>query len=237
MYNDPTVFDINKERGVRVIVESGISPETNRIVIEESKIDIVYFTLGYHPTEIVKDSEEKIEKEIEFIKNINNEKFLGIGEIGLDFYWNKEYEERKKQEKWFRRFLELAEEIKKPVIIHAREAEEECYNIINSYNVVAIFHSFWKPELTSKVIEKYYISVPAFVYRNKELQEVVRRATLDRILTETDAPFLDPIDKRKNMSWKIKYGIKKISEIHNVSEEEVKEIVRKNFEKIFKCMP
>jgi len=228
------VIEENKRKGVKIIIESGIDPKTNRKVIENSKIDIVYFSLGFHPTDIVKFNEEEIRKEIEFIENFDHNKFLAIGEIGLDFYWVKDKDLIKKQIFWFSEFLSLAERKKKPVVIHSREAEKEVIEILKSYNVKVILHSFWKPKLVKEVIDNnFFISIPAFVYKDKGLQKIVKETPVDLILTETDTPFLDPIEKRNNKSWKIEYGIKKIAEIKNIDIEEIKKNIIKNFEKIF----
>lgn len=225
----------NEEKNVIAIIENGLNKITNRIVIEESeKYEIVYFALGYHPTDIVKEKDEEILKEIDFIRKLNHNKFLAIGEIGLDFYYIKNEEDRKKEIKYFNEFLSLAEEINKPVIIHSREAEKEVLEILDSYNVKVILHSFWKPSLVEKAIEKnYYLSIPSFVYRDRGLQKIAEKLPLELILTETDAPFLDPIEKRNNNSWKIIYGLEKIAEIKKVDIEELKRIILNNFKTVF----
>lgn len=225
----------NKEKNVIAIIENGLNPETNRKVIEESKkYDIVYSALGYHPTDIVKDNEEKIEKGLEFIEKYKNNKFLAIGEVGLDFYEIDDENERKKEIEYFNKILDIAEKTKKPIIVHSRGAEKEILDILESYNGIKILHSFWKPSLIKRAIEiNCYISIPAFIYKDKGLQKITYETPLDLLLTETDSPFLDPIEKRNNNSWKIIYGLEKISEIKKIEIEELKRSIYNNFKKIY----
>lgn len=231
MYQNPDEKIRENIGKVKYIIENGLDEKTNKIVIEESKkYDIIYYALGYHP-ESIRNLDE-IEKEIEFISSIDDKKFLAIGEIGLDFSINID---KNIQINVFNMFLELAEKIKKPVIIHSRKAEDKVLEILETYDNIKILHSFWKPSLIKKAIEiNCYISVPAFVYKDKGLQKIVDETPIELILTETDAPFLDPIEKRNNNSWKIKYGIEKIAEIKNMSYEEVEDIIDKNFSSIYK---
>jgi len=225
----------NKERNVKIIIENGLNRESNREIIEEAKrYDIIYYALGYHPTDLTKESDEILEDELSFIEKNKDKKFLAIGEIGLDFYWIKDEDLIKKEKIWLEKFLELAEKIKKPVILHSRNAELEVIEISESFKCIKILHSFWSKEYLKKAIDKgFYISIPAFVYKNKELQEIAKETPLDLLLTETDAPFLDPIEKRNNNSWKIIYGLEKISQIKNIGVEELMSIIIRNFEKAF----
>ncbi|RIB35359.1 MAG: hypothetical protein BXU00_01860 [Candidatus Nanoclepta minutus] len=225
----------NLEKNVKIILENGINRESNRKVIEESKrYDIVYYALGYHPTDLVKEDDEYLEKEIDFIEKVQDSKFLAIGEIGLDFYWIKDDKLIKRQEIWLENFLKLAEKIRKPVILHSRNAELETIEISESYNCKKILHSFWNKEHLKKAIDKgFYISIPAFVYKDKTLQEIAKETPLDLLLTETDAPFLDPIERRNNNSWKIMYGLERISKIRNIEIEELINVIVRNFEKAF----
>ena len=223
------------EKGVKIIIENGLNKESNRKVIEESKkFTITYFALGYHPTDIIKESEKTINNEIEFILNVKDTKFLAIGEIGLDYYWIKDENNIKKEKFWFEKFLEIAEKLNKPVILHSRNAEEDTIEIAANYKCIKILHSFWNKKYLKDAIDRgFYISIPAFVYKDKHLQEIAKETPLDLILTETDAPFLDPIEKRNNNSWKIIYGLRKISELKRISLEEAEQSIIKNFTKIF----
>lgn len=219
---------------LKYINENGLDTKSNRLVIEESKkYDFIYYSLGFHPEHLNNYKDDDIEKEIEFIKSIKDDKkFIGIGEIGLDYYM--ENFDKNRQIKVFNMFLEVAEDLKKPTIIHTRKAEEDILNILESYNNIKILHSFWKPKLIKKAIDiGCYISIPAFVYKDQGLQKIAKEVPLELLLTETDAPFLDPIEKHNNNSWKIEYGLKKIAEIKNIDAKELEEIIDKNFEKLY----
>jgi len=225
----------NKEKGVKIIIENGLDKDSNRKVIEEAKkYDIVYYALGYHPTDIVEESDDILEEELNFIEKNNDKKFLAIGEIGLDYYWIKDEGLIKKEKVWLEKFLELAEKLKKPVILHSRNAELDTIEISESFKCTKILHSFWNKKYLKKAIDSgFYISIPAFVYKDKHLQEIAKETPLELILTETDSPFLDPIEKRNNNSWKIIYGLEKISQIKGLDVRDLINVVIKNFEKAF----
>jgi len=221
-----------------IVVESGLNYETNEIVLEESKQENVYFSAGLHPTEVVKLSELEIEKTIKQIKNLcENSKCIGVGEIGLDYYWHKDKKEIDKQKHYFRKLLELAESIKKPVIIHSRDAELDCLEIMESYNIKAVMHSFmpkkdWKIALNKALDLGYYISIPAIIVKNKRLKKIARDTPLEKMFTETDSPFLDPEGNRNNRPYKVKYAIEEIAKIKGLDFEEVESQIDKNFNEL-----
>ncbi|MEM4915346.1 MAG: TatD family hydrolase [Nanopusillaceae archaeon] len=236
MYNElDKRINENLEKNVKIIIENGLNTKTNKKVIEESKkYNIIYYALGFHPVDIVRSPENEIEEVIEFILKNKDEKFIAIGEIGLDFYWVKDEKLIKKEIFWFEKFLEIAEKINKPVILHSRKAEKETIEISKNYKCKKILHSFWNIELVKSAIEnEFYFSIPAFVYKDKYLQKIAEKIPIDLILTETDSPFLDPIGKRENNSWKIIYGLEMLSKIKNIDKDELAANIAKNFEKIF----
>jgi len=199
------------------------------------KYDIIYYALGLYPEEIEKMNDNDIEKIFKFIEENKDRKFLAIGEIGLDFS-NVDEDKIKKQKIYFEKFLELADKLKKPVIIHTRKAEKDVLDILTSYNNKKVLHTFWKPSLIDRAIEiNCYLSIPAIVYRDPGFQKIVKDVPLEFILTETDSPYLDPIEKGKaaNNSWKIIYSLKTISEIKDIGEKELEEIIFNNFVKVY----
>ncbi|HIP66928.1 MAG TPA: TatD family deoxyribonuclease [Candidatus Nanopusillus sp.] len=235
LYTNPiNVLQENREKGVYIIIENGLDPETNRKVVEISKkFDIVHPALGYHPVDIAKSNDSMIEQELKYITERINE-LIAIGEVGLDYYWVRDKISIEKQKKWFLRILELSEIYKKPIIVHSRKAEKDVIELATSYNSIIILHSFWKPSLTKLAVEHgMYISIPTFVYKDKGLQKIVQYTPLDLLLTESDAPFLDPIDKRNNKSWKIIYSLEKIAEIKGLNIGDIKAQIAKNFERAF----
>jgi TatD DNase family protein len=226
----------NVERNVKYIIENSIDVESINIVIEESrKYDIIYYALGLYPEEIVKMNDDDIEKIFEFIEENEDKKFLAIGEVGLDFS-SVDEDKIRKQKTYFEKFLELADRLKKPVIIHSRKAEKDVLDILTSYNNKRVLHTFWKPSLVDKAIEiNCYLSIPTIVYRDPGFQKIVEDVPLEFILTETDSPYLDPIEKGKavNNSWKIIYSLEKISEIKDIDKKELEEIIFNNFVKVY----
>ncbi|MDT7890920.1 MAG: TatD family hydrolase [Candidatus Nanopusillus sp.] len=226
----------NVERNVKYIIENSIDVESINIVIEESrKYDIIYYALGLYPEEIVKMNDDDIEKILEFIEENEDKKFLAIGEVGLDFS-SVDEDKIRKQKIYFEKFLELADRLKKPVIIHSRKAEKDVLDILTSYNNKRVLHTFWKPSLVDKAIEiNCYLSIPTIVYRDPGFQKIVEDVPLELILTETDSPYLDPIEKGKavNNSWKIIYSLEKISEIKDIDKKELEEIIFNNFVKVY----
>ena len=119
--------------------------------------------------------------------------------------------------------------------MHSRRAEAEALDLVSSYRAVVVMHSFWAPRLVKRAVDLgVYVSVPAFVYRDEGLRRIAREVPLDLILTETDAPFLDPVERRNNRSWKIVYGLRAIAEARRENPVEVARAVCRNFSRVFK---
>ena len=169
-----------------------------------------------------------------------NEKVVAIGEIGLDYYWDEP--ERSIQKKWFARQIALARKVRLPVIIHSREAAADTLDILTSEKASdtgGILHCFsYGIEMASKFIDMgFYIGVGGVVtFKNgRKLKEVVDHIPLERIVTETDSPYMAPVPMRgkRNSSEYLPYIISQIAEIKKVSVEEVTEITYQNAVKIF----
>src|SRR3989338_9148035 len=126
------VIERAKKAGVKFIINNGLNSESNRKTLEfAEKYSIVRPALGLHPTELANFSEEKIAEEIGFIKN-NRKKIVAVGEVGLDYYWIKDAEKRKFQKKVFEKFIGLASELEKPLIVHSRDAENDVIEILEN---------------------------------------------------------------------------------------------------------
>jgi len=232
--NFAEIIQENLEKDVIFILENGLNPETNRLVLDlAKKHEIVYPALGLHPTDVVKMSLEEINSELEFMEK-NIREITAIGEVGLDFYWVKDPNLQALQKKVFEQILSLAERKQKSIIIHSRQAEREVLEMLESFRVTAILHSFWKPKLIKHAIDLgVYISIPAFLVRDKGLQKICEETPLELLLTETDSPFLDPVERRNNKSWKISYALPKICELKKISLDDLKETLLKNFCRVF----
>ncbi len=204
--------------------------------------DFLFPTLGYHPTEGT-----ELEKTIESIK-MNTHELVGIGEVGLDYHWEKNPEKREKQKQIFQRFIELASELDKPLVIHSWDAERECFEMVKDSGLICIFHCFsGSVELAEEIISEkdFYISMSTQVCFSKKHKKLAKFVPLNRLLLETDSPFLSPFKHNphlkntsgfppeRNYPWNIKLSAEKIAEIKKISAEEVLSNAEKNARKIF----
>lgn len=175
-----------------------------------------------------------------FIDLFNNEKCIGIGEIGLDYYWNKD--EKEIQMKAFEKQLQMASNYEKPVIIHCRDAYEDTFNMLSKYHKQLdgiIMHCYsGSVEMMRRFLTiNCYISISGVVtFKNaKAIKEVAKEVPLDRLLVETDDPYLTPVPFRgkENRPSYVKYVLKEIAEIKEMNYEELEKIVYENSLRVF----
>ena len=193
--------------------------------------------IGLHPCSVKENYKEELSKVEQWL---GERKFAGIGETGLDFYWDKtfikeQYESLTIQTEW-------ALQYNLPLVIHTRNAMQETIDVIKSYNgkgLKGIFHCFSGTLQNAKeIIEMdFLLGIGGVVtYKNSGLADIIKEIDLKNIVLETDAPYLTPVPFRgkRNESSYLKYIVKKIAEIKNISSEEVAEHTTKNAVKIFK---
>ena len=216
-----------------IIITSGYDDKSNLKVIElVDRYDKVYGTLGIHPEEVDNDYNIDI-----VINNLSNPKIVGIGEIGLDYYYTKDNID--KQKELFIKQLDLAQEYNLPIVVHSRDAIEDTYNILKNYNLKGSIHCFSSSlEMARKFIDLgYKIGVGGVItFKNgKKLREVVDGISISDILTETDSPYLspEPFRGRENKPSNVYYVIKEIASIKNMSKEEIMNITLKSAEEVF----
>lgn len=227
------VIERAKNIGLKVIINNGINPGSNRKTLElAKKFDIVKPALGLYPLEGLKLKEEEIEKEIEFILE-NKDQILAVGEIGLDAYWKKETLE--KQKPIFQEFIDLAEKIKKPVIVHSRNAEKECLEMLESSKLKVVMHCFsGSLSLAKKIEDKgWSFSIPPSIVRSKHFQELVEKININQLLTESDAPYLGVKHGQRNEPAFVRETVKKIAELKALDEIEVENNLYMNFQGLF----
>ena len=198
---------------------------------------IIYGTFGIHPHESEKNN---ITKE-EIINNTKkHNKIIGIGETGLDFFYN--HSSLDKQTSSFKTHIEASIETNLPIIVHSRNAENETYKILESYknnNPKILMHCFTgTKKFADKLLNlKAYFSASGIItFKNsRELQETFKYIPNEKLLVETDSPFLapDPMRGKENEPSYIIYTLKKLAELKNISEEEIINITTNNFEKVF----
>lgn len=243
------VIEETNRSGITKFVCAGYDIESSKKAIGISKkYDFIYSICGISPNDIPQ-SEEQLWKDIAQIRNlctsnyeeliIKNKKIVAIGEIGLDYYWNKEKSEL--QKKAFIKQIELANELKLPIVIHSRDAFLDTIKIIkeNKVEKTGIFHCCQlNQELVRQAVELgYYISFagPITFKNSKNAKEVVKIVPLDKILIETDSPYLSPEPNRgkRNDCRNVKYIANKIAEFKEMPLEDIAKITYKNAIKIF----
>lgn len=223
------VLKENKENGVSKIVISGCDKKG----IEESlelceKYNGIYVTLGYHPSEANDITPDDLYDLEEYL---SHSKVVGLGEIGLDYYYGKDNKEL--QIDLFEKQLEIAERLNMKVVIHSRDAVEDTINCLKKYNVTGVIHCFSGSVESAKIYVSmgYKLGIGGVVtFKNSNLYKVVEAVGLDNIVLETDSPYLAPVPFRgkQNSSKYIPLIASRIAEILNISVEKVQEITYSN---------
>lgn len=220
--------------GVDTVINIGCdvkSSETGLRLAE--KYPYVYASVGVHPHDVGNISSQDIEK----LKKLSaHPKAVAIGEIGLDFYYD--FSPRELQRFWFRQQLRLAEEVGLPVVIHSRDAAQETFEIIKASAVrrgVIHCYSGALPMARDYVEMGFLIGVGGVVTFSKKLAEVVEGIPLEKILIETDSPYLAPVPNRgkRNDSRNLKYVVEKIAEIKGISPEIAAKVTANNAKSLF----
>ena len=228
-----------KSAGVGIVVNSGASLDGCRRTIElTEKYPFIYGTLGVHPDEVGELNEETF---FWLKEQLMRPKIVAVGEIGLDYYWDKE--KREIQKEWFVRQLRLAKELKKPVVIHSREAAADTMEILKaevSKEISYEMHCYsYSPEMAAEYLKMgFYLGIGGVLtFKNaKKLIEVAEYAPLDRIVLETDCPYLAPVPNRgkRNFSGNLPYVVEKLAEIKGVSAEEIIRETAKNARALYR---
>ena len=226
-----------QENGVGTIINSGADWDSVTEVIElAEKYPFVYAAVGLHPDEVGDLNEERFA----YMKSqCQKEKVVAVGEIGLDYYWDNEAHDV--QKKWFIRQLELARELDLPVIVHSRDAAEDTLKIMKekAQGLRGVIHCFsYSKELAREYVKMgFHIGVGGVVtFKNgKKLKEIVEEIPLERILLETDCPYLAPVPFRgkRNSSLYIPYIAEEIANIKGVTYEEVVAQTEENGKMLF----
>jgi TatD DNase family protein len=232
--NHYAIIENAKKANVRILT-CGINIETNRKTLElAKKYEEVEACLGIYPTDCLKLSDKKIDKEIEFIKQ-NKDKIVAISEVGLDL---KEADEStlEKQKSNLQKFIDLAKELDKPIIIHSRKAEAEAIELLEKSNYKKIImHCFsGKIKLVKQIIENgWSLSIPTNVKHAEHFQNVIELTPIEQLFCETDSPYLHPDKKFPNESANVVESYKKIAEIKGLSLEETGKKIEENYNRLF----
>ncbi|MCS7249777.1 MAG: TatD family hydrolase [candidate division WOR-3 bacterium] len=231
----PLVIERAKIENVNLIILVGIDIEDSKKLIEIIKKDkILYGNVGIHPHEADRIKEEDIKKIYNLLKE---EKICGIGEIGLDFYKN--YSQRENQIKVFKELVKIAKEFNLPMNIHLRESHREGLKILKEINYFkGVLHCFSGNEeiLKSAIDLGLYISYSGVItFGSERLERLLKKTPLDRLLLETDAPYLTPVPKRgmRNEPSYIKYIYQKVSEVLEMEIKELERRIEENVKRLF----
>lgn len=227
-----------REDGVGMIADIGADIASSKKAMELSeRYDFIYAVVGVHPSEV----EPMQPSDIAWLREMAKKpKVVAIGEIGLDYHY--EEPERELQKKWFKAQLELAKEVKLPVSIHSREAAQDTLTIMQQMDMQetgGVIHCFsygW--EMAKIYLDMgFYLGIGGVVtFKNaKKLKEVVQKAPLERIVLETDGPYLapEPFRGKRNMSSYLTYVAEKIAELKKITPEEVIQITEQNARRLY----
>ncbi len=227
-----------KANGVEKLIVPAAYPSDIPIVAELSeRYRNVYGLLGVHPSEVKDWNDDLIEKIKEYARS---PKIVGIGEIGLDYYWDKSFNELQKEV--FIKQVKLANELNLPISIHDREAHKDTFDILTKYNKssTVIMHCFsGSVEFMRECVKQgWFIAVGGVVTFKKaiKMKEVAKEVPLEKLLLETDAPYLTPVPFRgkTNQPAYVKYVAEEIANLRKLSFEEIDSITTQNAEKVFK---
>ncbi|MGB8451150.1 MAG: TatD family hydrolase [Anaerocolumna sp.] len=244
---DDEAFDDDREEllnslykeGIEYVVNVGAGIETTKKTLELMKqYAFLYGAVGVHPSETAELNEDNFN----WLKQAAGLlKVVAIGEIGLDYYWDTP--ERNIQKKWFDRQMELAKELKLPVIIHSRDAAADTYDMIKAANLKetgGVIHCFsYGKEMAKNYLEMgFYLGIGGVVtFKNaKKLKEVVEYAPIGQLVLETDCPYLAPEPNRgkRNSSLNLIYVAKEIEKLKGIPYEEVIAVTEQNAKRMYR---
>lgn len=226
--------------GVNKMLVVGYDKQTSFLAVEiANRYEGIYAAVGFHPTEIYGVSEEDYNQTLELIKN---EKVVAIGEIGLDYHWVKDEEQRKLQKEYFIKQIEFANEYQLPICIHCRDALNDTLEILklNKPLYGGVMHCYsGSVEMMKSFIDLgLYISLggPVTFKNAKTPKEVAEEIDLNKLLVETDSPYLAPHPLRgsTNKPEYIRYVVDEIANLRSISKKHIAEVTYKNACKIFK---
>ena len=232
-----------KNVGLKHIITNGINPETNRICLELSKkYTIVKCAMGLYPRSALKKEVESgeyplkaidfsIDEEIEFIRK-NRSNIVAISEVGLDFVNG----EHKQQIDDFEKMIKLAEELKKPIVVHSRKAEQKCIEILETSKLKKIvMHCFCgKKSLVKRIVDNgWSLTVPTIVVRSQQFQDIAKNVPISQLFCETDSPYLSPYKEGWNEPAFVIQSYDKLAELKEMDMIEATNNIYMNWQKMF----
>lgn len=224
------------EQGVQCIFMPAVDAKTHQAMLGvEEQFSFCKSMMGLHPCSVMEDFELELDTVRQYYAQRN---FVAIGEIGLDFYWDLKFSEQ--QYIAFRRQIELALELDLPIVIHSRNAVDECINVVAEYpKVRGVFHCFsGTTEQAQKIIAlNFYLGIGGVLtFKNSGLDKVLSTVPLQHLVLETDAPYLSPVPHRgkRNEPAYLPIVADKLAQLHNCTLAEVAEATTRNAENLFR---
>lgn len=249
MHLDDEKFDLDREEVINKMKNSGVKkcinigcdvPSSKKAIELASKYDFIYASCGIHP-EVLPQDEEELWKMISKMEKLasENEKVVAIGEIGLDYYWIKDNKEMQKTA--FEKQIEIANKLELPVSIHTRDSIDDTISIIKNTKIKksGVLHCCpFNPELVKQGLAAglYIAFGGTCTFRSsKNAPKIVEMVPLDKMLIETDSPYLapEPLRGTRNDSSNLKYVVQKLAELKNIEPEQIAKITYENAEKLF----
>ncbi|NOY10606.1 MAG: YchF/TatD family DNA exonuclease [Archaeoglobi archaeon] len=219
-----------KVAGVVFLIDSGFDYTSNErsLRVSGSYEGFVFSTLGFSPNRIGKSDPRYVANQIEE----NRDRIIGVGEVGLDLKKAKASYEQQKE--IFLQFVELAEELELPLIIHARKAEERAFDLIKSRDVTAVFHCYTgSTSLVGRITDaEHYISLSTLVCFSDNVKRIAEVVDVDHLLLETDSPFLSPV-KGRNEPANVKMAYETVASLQGVGVDELAIKLIKNAREVF----
>ena len=229
------------EEGVTRVISAGYSIESSKKAIQlAKKNEFIYATCGVSPNDIPSSASEWKNQYKMLEKLIKNDKVVAVGEIGLDYYWNKENKELQKQ--WFEMQINLANKLNLPIVIHSRDAFLDTIYILekNEVKQKGVFHCCQlNQELVKGALKLgFFVSFagPITYKSSKNVDTIIKMVPTDKILIETDSPYLppEPLRGTRNNSINVKLIAQKIAQIKNISLEEIAKVTYENAKNVFR---
>lgn len=222
-----------RSAGLRAIINSAIEPHhfENAMSLENANPNFIYTSLGFSASHIRRID---LQQSYELISNYAS--LVAIGEVGLDYHWIRDSFWRKKQSEAFSKFIHLANEKNKPIVIHSRKAESECIDILEkNVTVPVLMHCFAGTlEESRRIVDSgWLISIPTAVINRKKHRKIAKSISLEHLVVETDTPFLSPITGQKNEPANVKYAIQEIAKLKGTTFQEVDLVTTRNAEEFY----
>lgn len=235
-----------REFSVLKIIGAGTDKRTNRFaLLQSNKFKEIECALGIYPSDALKMTDKEIDSEIEFIRE-NTGKIKAIGEVGMDYKEAESEEDRERQREIFKKFILLSKELDLPLIVHSRQAEKECIELLEKMNCKKVVMHCFSGNL--KLVERirnndWYFSIPSSCKRSMHFQNIIKNVGIDRLLCETDSPFLHPDGSFKEVNGKSERKInepmnviasyQKIAEIKEIGIKKVEREIEGNYKGLF----